>query len=169
MCLPVVSDAGHSYTLKECRALERKVAKLENIIKVLKSVPCTVSAPLKEKLDALETLQGAFDVYTLCEALEVARGTFYNHILRNKRNEAWYEKYRRECKLLIQQVYDENNQIFGAAKIRTLLCEQGFQTSVKYVAELMQEMGLNSVTTKSKKGIFEVESVIKEKHSQAGI
>lgn len=113
---PVASTEEHLYTLKECQTLERKVKKLENIVAILKSVPCTVAAPLKEKLDALEALHGVYDVYTLCEALEVSRGTFYNYILRNKRSEAWYEKHRRERKILIQQVFDESNQIFGAAK-----------------------------------------------------
>lgn len=54
--------------------------KLEEMIEVLKMVNCTVSAPLKEKLSALEPLYGQYSVYVLCEALEVARGTFYNHI-----------------------------------------------------------------------------------------
>ena len=70
---------------KDYNALQQQVKKLENIISVLKSAKCTVHAPLKEKLLELELLYDQYDVRTLCEALEVSRGTFYNHILRNKR------------------------------------------------------------------------------------
>ena len=77
-------------------ALRRKVEKQAAIIQVLKSVNCTVSAPLKEKLTALEPLYGQFSVHTLCDALEVSRGTFYNHILRNKRDNTWYARQRAE-------------------------------------------------------------------------
>ena len=33
---------------------------------------------------APEPLYDQFNIHTLCDALEVSRGTFYNHILRNK-------------------------------------------------------------------------------------
>lgn len=151
MYLPVVSNAERSYTLKDLQTLTKKTEKLEKIVQILKSVPCTVSSPLKEKLNALELLQNAFDVCTLCEALEVSRGTFYNYILRNKRSDAWFEKCREEYKQLIQQVYDENNQIFGGAKIRAILCGQGHLTSTKYVIELMRELGLYSISPTAKK------------------
>lgn len=68
-----------------------KVQKLENFVTILKTVNCTIHASLKEKLSELELLYGQYDVHTLCEALEVSRGTFYNHILRNKRSDAWFE------------------------------------------------------------------------------
>ena len=81
---------------KNYEALQHQVKKLENIISVLKSAKCTVHAPLKEKLLELELLYDQYDVRTLCEALEVSRGTFYNHILRNKRGNTWFEKRRAE-------------------------------------------------------------------------
>ena len=107
-------------SLKDYHALQQRVKRLENIILVLKSVKCTVHAPLKEKLIELELLYGQYDVRTLCEALEVSRGTFYNHILRNKRGNAWFEKRREEYRVLID-VFDEYRQVLGAEKIRTVL------------------------------------------------
>lgn len=67
-------------TVKEYNILQRRVQKLENIIAILKTVDCTTHASLKEKLTELELLYGQYDVHTLCEALKVPRGTFYNHI-----------------------------------------------------------------------------------------
>jgi len=39
---------------------------------------------LMGKLMALEKLYGQFSVHALCEALDVSRGKFYNHIFRRR-------------------------------------------------------------------------------------
>lgn len=136
---------------KEYKLLLRRIEKLENIVTILKTVNCTAHAPLKEKPTELELLHGQYDVHTLCEALEVSRGTFYNHIFRNKRDNAWFEKQRAEYRVIVREVFDEFHQIFGAEKIFTILVQRGHQVSTKYVASLMAEMGLSSVRTTAKR------------------
>lgn len=138
-------------TPKEFSALKKRVEKLEGIIQVLKSVDCTVSAPLQDKLKALETLYGQFSVHTLCDALEVPRGTFYNHILRNKKENKSYQLRRTELSEQIRQIYDESDQIYGAKKISAVLKSRGVATSDKMVSELMQEMNLASIRTGAKR------------------
>lgn len=147
---PAVPDVKCAFTIKEYDALLRRVAKLENMVAVLQTVNCTVHASLKEKLHELELLYGQYDVHTLCEALEVSRGTFYNHILRNKRGNAWFEKRREEYCTLIREVFDEYCQVLGAEKIRTILIQRGYQVSTEYVARLMREMGLASIRSTAK-------------------
>ena len=49
------------YSPHDIKALERKIAKQEKIITILKTVPCTVHAPLKERLIALEQLHSVND------------------------------------------------------------------------------------------------------------
>lgn len=66
------------FSYQEYASLQRKVEKLQNIITILKSADCLVSAPLKERLHALEPFYGKYEVHTICEALDVDRGTFYN-------------------------------------------------------------------------------------------
>lgn len=65
--------------------LNQKLTKNKQIIEVLQTVNCTINSPLKEKLYELEKLHDKYSVYVLCEALNVSRGTYYNHILRNKK------------------------------------------------------------------------------------
>lgn len=103
--------------------LENKVRRLEGIIEILQSVNCTVNSPLDEKLDELERLYGKYSVHMLCEALKVPRGTFYNFILRNKRDNTWYSKRQKKLRIKIQEVYDESNQILEATKIAAVLKE----------------------------------------------
>ena len=108
------------FSYQEYALLQRKVEKLQNIIIILKSVDCLVSAPLKERLHALEPFYGKYEVHTICEALDVDRGTFYNHMLRSKRGNAWFDKRRQEYCQLIRDVFDEYRQVLGAEKIRTI-------------------------------------------------
>lgn len=134
-------------TLKNFRMLERKVEHLEGIIEILKTARCLPSDSLDTKLKALESLhnENKYSVHMLCEALDVPRGTFYNHILRNKRENTSYAQHRKELCAVIQQIYDESNQIFGAKKILAIMKEKGYHTSPDMVQELMVEMGLTSV------------------------
>lgn len=96
--------------------LKNKNKRLQGIIKILKKVNCNANSPLKIKLYELEKLYGEYSVHMLCDALDVSRGTFYNHILRNKRDNNWYEKRKEEFRVKIREIYDINNQIFGAKK-----------------------------------------------------
>ena len=73
------------FSYQEYALLQRKVEKLQNVIMILKAVDCLASAPLKDRLYALEPFYGKYEVHTICEALDVDRGTFYNHMLRSKR------------------------------------------------------------------------------------
>ena len=139
------------FSYQEYTLLQRKVEKLQNIITILKSADCLVSAPLRERLHALEPFYGKYEIHTICEALDVARGTFYNHMLRNKRENAWFEKRRQEYCQVIRDVFDEYHQVLGGEKIRTILIQRGHQISAEYVSRLMREMGLSSVRTTAKK------------------
>ena len=119
---------------------------------------------MKEKLHELELLYGQYDVHTLCEALDVSRGTFYNHILRNKHSNAWFEKRREEYRILIQEVFEAYHQVLGAEKIRTILIQRGHQVSTKFVADLMREMGLTSVRTTAKQDCLKSRESEKKKN-----
>lgn len=68
-----------------------------------------------------------------CEALQVPRGTFYNHIFRNKRQNNSYRKRCDELRIQVQRVYDESRQIYGAEKIAAVLKQEGIYTSKEMV------------------------------------
>lgn len=146
-----VTKAGEKVNLRDFDALKKHNEKLEAIISVLKSADCTASSPLQDKLIAMEPLHGQFSVHVLCEALNVPRGTFYNHIFRRKGDDSMYVKRRNELREPIQRAYDESNQVLGPDKVRAVLAEQGYTVSKKLIAELMKEMGLYSVRTTAKK------------------
>ena len=120
--------------------LQRKDEKLQNIITILKSADYLVSTPLKERLYALESFYGKYEVHIICEVLDVDRSTFYNHMVRSKRENAWFEKRRKEYCRLIRDVFDEYHRVLGAEKIRTILTQRRYYVSAAYIARLMREM-----------------------------
>lgn len=137
-------------SVKNFRLLENKIKHLESVIEILQTISCKVEDPLQIKLHAMEELYGQYSVHMLCEALKIPRGTFYNHFFRNKRDNTWYAKRREEYRLKIQQIYDDSNQIFGAAKITAILKEEGYHISVEMVRELMRDMGFVSIRQDAK-------------------
>ena len=141
---------GTPFTAREINQMQNRIVKLNNIIAILKTANCTVSAPLRERLAALESLYSQYDVYTLCEALEVDRGTFYNHIRRNKRENAWFAKRREKYRQIVQEVFDEYHQVLGSEKIRAILVERGHKVSAKFIASIMRECGLYSIRATAK-------------------
>ncbi len=146
-----VADLKDIKPQKELDNVRRKYEKVQQICEVLQLVNCTCQSPLKTRLYELEKLYGKFSTRVLCEALEVDRGTFYNHILRNKKTNTTYAKHRQELSDVIREVYEENRGLFGSAKILSVLQTRGYHTSTKMICALMEEMGLRSFRLHAKK------------------
>lgn len=123
---------------------------MERVISVLKEANCSPNAPLREKLSEMERLYSKYSVHVLCDAMNVSRGTLYNHMRRRKGDNAWFVRRREELKPLIQEVYDESEQRFGYDSIAAVLRSRGITVSNKYVRELGREMGLFSIRNDSK-------------------
>ena len=138
-------------TVRNFKMLESKIARLEGIIEIIKKANVLPNSPLKDKLYAAESISDDYSVHMLCEALDIPRGTYYNHILRNKRDNTWYAKRRETLREQIQEIYDESNQIFGAAKITEVLRRRDIKSSVNMVRQLMSDMGLVSIRQDAKK------------------
>ena len=138
-------------TLRSFNLLEAKVKRLEGIIEIIKKANVLPNAPLQQKLYVAEKLSGEYSVHMICDALDIARGTYYNHVLRNKRDNTWYAKRREELRIKIQEIFDENRQILGARKIAAILRNKGVKVSDEMVRELMKDMGLVSIRQEAKK------------------
>ena len=71
--------------LRDFSRLKIQFERSLRMIHILQTAPCSVSAPLREKLNAIVLMSKDYNVNILCEALKVAKGTYYNHIFRNKK------------------------------------------------------------------------------------
>ncbi len=134
-------------TKKSLDNMRRKQERTEQMCQILKLVNCTTSSPLRIKLYELEKLADQFPIRILCDALEVDRGTFYNHLKRNKKENSSYAQRRRELSVAVREIFEESRGLFGSDKILSVLQSRGYKTSKRMVRQLMLEMGLHSLRT----------------------
>lgn len=127
--------------------------RLEHILQIIRLSNLLSEVPLRKRLDILEDLHERFEQYNvheLCEALDVARGTFYNHIFR-RADRTKYQEEQQALMIQVQQIFNDSKQRFGAEKIRVILLENGIHVGKKRIRQIMQELGLESVRENAKK------------------
>lgn len=142
--------ANDTVSVSEYKNLMKKLKRQQLIIEILQITNCSPTDSLSNKLKALAPLYGKYPVHVMCDALNVSRGTYYNHIFRNKKENNKYIEHREELKIAIFSAFHKHQQRLGANRITQELKKDGFHTSKEMVRELMSEMGLNCIRTKSK-------------------
>ena len=66
--------------LRDYHFLKSKCDRQEKIIEILKKSPCPVSAPLRNRYKVIKALKSDYSESLLCDALNVSKGSYYNHI-----------------------------------------------------------------------------------------
>lgn len=149
-----IQTPQRTYTPKEFDAISRRLQKLEHEMEIIRLSGYLSDIPLPKKLSTLEIIyrrpDNQYSIYELCEALDVARGTFYNHIFRRV-DRSSREAEQVQLMLKVQQIFDDNKQRFGAEKIRTILAGSGIRVSAKRISAIMKELDLHSVRPDAKK------------------
>ena len=81
-----INLSAHTCTPAEFDSISRRLQKLEHLIEIIRQTGYLSSVMLQKKLATIEKLYNRADnpysVHELCDALDVAQGTFYNHIFR---------------------------------------------------------------------------------------
>lgn len=137
--------------LRDFHDLKKKCERQELIIQILKESPCTINAPLKEKLTIIKEFSERYSVNIICEALKVAKGTYYNYLLRNKNEDTLAAKKRLEITPIIEEIYHNSHETFGSGKIHAILKDRGYKIAQSTVADIMHENGWFAIGTSSKK------------------
>lgn len=149
-----IQTSAHTYTPAEFDALIRRLQKAEHKLSIIQLSGYLSKVPLQDKLATLEhfhnEMSDLYSVHELCEALDVSRGTFYNHIFR-RADRSKYESEKAQLILKVKQILDDSEQRYGADKIRAVLAESGLRISTKRISSIMQELGLHSIRTDAKK------------------
>ena len=109
-------SAKKPVTKKTVNDLNRAIIRLSTQIEILQKVFDVENIPTRIRMGELERLYGEYNIHNLCDALMVPRGTFYNHLKRNKRDNSWYAQRREVLREQIQEIYDDNRQVFGSPK-----------------------------------------------------
>lgn len=91
--------------------LRKKQQRTEQICQILKAVNCTTSDPVPVKLSEMERLADQYPIRVLCDALEVNRGTFYNH-MKSKQEPSFRTQRRKDLSAAVKEVFEENHGLF---------------------------------------------------------
>lgn len=160
----VTQVGSEIYTPDRYTQQAKEMEHLRNLLQIIRLSGCIDEIPLRRKLEILEQIHKqnpSYRISELCEALDVARGTFYNHIYRRadpSKKDA--EKYA--LMLRIQAIFDNSNQTYGVKRIHAALAQQGIRVCTKRLSKLMREMNLECVRTDAKAQYLRREKRIKE-------
>ena len=118
---PIVKSQGKMYSAGDILALQRELERLKAEKEIYRNSGCTPKCPLKNRIDAALELMEHYDfrMMVICKALDV-----------------------NELRPLIQKIFEESKQRFGAPKIRIKLKEIGYTVAIEKIRELMKEMNL---------------------------
>lgn len=132
--------ANEPIDLQKVYRMERRLATLEEELKIFRKSGCGTKSSIDEKIAAIEALKGEFTTYVICRTLKILRSTYYQ---RKKGNgKTWFDAKNEVLRPVIKAYFDESGERFGASKIIVKLRQAGFIVSQKHVSKLMSEMGL---------------------------
>lgn len=152
----------HAINLKDFNDLSRKYERSQIIIKILQTAPYLATASIDDKFSAVEAmLFEEYNVNVLCDALCLSKGTYYNRKFRGKNGNTQAKRRRDELKPVIEEIYHENNQIYGPDKISAVMHDRGYHVAPNTVARIMHENGWFSIRGGSK-ALYEANKKRKE-------
>lgn len=141
---------NHQVNLKDYQTLKTMYERQKLIVHILQNAPCRANDPLHDRLEAIKDLSSKYTVYTLCDAFQVPKGTYYNYLLRRKGENSQAAKRRAELKPIIEEIYISSNQTFGAGKVTAVLRDRGYKIPERIVGDIMHSNGWFSIRTNAK-------------------
>ena len=126
------------------RKLETQRDKALSLVKILQKSAFITSATRREKLNEMKHLASEYSVRSLAAAFNMARGTYYNDILRAKGEDAWYKVRVRELTPEVIRIFTESHGAWGSEMIANKLKIEGNGDDPATVARIMNDNGLVS-------------------------
>lgn len=141
---------NHQINLKDYKIIKAMYERQKLVVYILQNAPCKATDPLHERLETIKDLSSKFTVHTLCDAFKVPKGTYYNYLLRSKGDNSQTAQRRAELSPIIEEIYNNSNQTFGAGKVTAILRDRGYKISERLVAGIMHNNGWFSIRTNAK-------------------
>jgi len=148
-----ITVGDERYSLSVLNMTMRQKDRANHLLEIIRLSNIMESVPRIKRLEMLADIyenHNQYNVHELCDALEVSRGTFYNHIFRRADRTKHIEK-QEALMLQVQQIFEDSGQRFGAEKIRFILAENGIQVGRPRIRGIMKELGLESIRNDAKK------------------
>ena len=144
------SEKDKPLNMSDYNKLKLHCKKLEDIISIIKYSGCTANTPLKTRCEIIKSMSDAYSISALCSALDVAKGSYYNHIFRNKNGNTLAAKRIAELTPVVEEIYNKSKQIYGAGKIAAIMNDRGYHTTYHTVSKIMHENNWFSIRSCAK-------------------
>ena len=138
---PVKRPDSCTMTAQQIYKMERELRTLQEENQIFKESGCSPVDSIDKKIEAINRLKERYTIYALCRTLRLAKGTYYNRMLRSP-EKTMFEERNDRLRPMIAKLFEESKARFGSEKIRIKLLESGIQVSKKHISALMKEMGL---------------------------
>jgi putative transposase len=99
------------------------------------------------KVNFVDAYRGDHGVEPICDVIEIAPSTYYEHVRRRQKPETAPPRVQEDAKLMteIRRVFDEHFQVYGVRKIWHQLKREGHDIGRCRVERLMRKMGIFGV------------------------
>lgn len=92
--------------------LKKENSRIVHILQIICLSEIISNTPRSKRLEILADFHAKLDHYSvseLCEAMDIAKGTFYKHIFR-KADRTKYSQEQKKIRLQVQQAFDDSKQ-----------------------------------------------------------
>ena len=137
------SNKRKEVTIGEYAKLQKQLERKTLDLKIYEELHCFKDASTKEKEIAISKLIGIYPIKTMCRLLDLPTGTFYNYHFRRKtvtKNQVRDDQLKQE----IYRIFKESDERFGAKKILIKLANEGINTTLRKVQNLMKLLNIHS-------------------------
>ena len=140
---------GSKFTSDETvnRNLTEKLRKEEAMLCIMSDFIKYLDLPNNVKYPYMDKSGTNYTIRELCDALQVDRGTYYNH-LRNKDRSLKKEARKAILCNEIKRIFDESHGTYGPGRIQAALKKKGIYACTKYISNLAKEMGISVIRPK---------------------
>ena len=145
------SQSAETISKRDHFRLKQKCDQQEKAIEILCLAFNVESIPLADRYNFIKDLSDQYSISLLCKTLKVAKGSYFNHILRNKNENTLAAQKRAELTPVIEKIFHESNEIYGSGKIHAILKDRGYKVSQDTVADIMHKNGWFAIGTGAKK------------------
>ncbi len=145
------SQSTETISKRDHFRLKQKCDQQEKAIEILCLAFNVESIPLADRYNFIKDLSDQYSISLLCKTLKVAKGSYFNHILRNKNENTLAARKRAELTPIIEKIFHESNEIYGSGKIHAILKDRGYKVSQDTVADIMHKNGWFAIGTGAKK------------------
>ena len=139
---------------KEYNDLKRHAEKITREINIQKRFMEGLGISNQTKYSFMDQIYGEYSLHELCEAMDMDRGTYYNH-LRNIDKQAADEAEKAYHMDMIAQSFYDSHRTYGAGRIRIDLAKKGLLLSEGYIRDLMHELGIGKTHRTAKDKLYD--------------